>query len=133
MSAILNTKRMAERRLNTLGYETAYEGKSFVPPTGLYLRTQFTIQPPEDPVIGDRYYRERITFQVFVAAKLNEGTGEALEVAEEIRQLFKKGQTFNEAGTNIYVLATPQIAGTVVTVDRLVVPVLIELVAEVFE
>lgn len=133
MSAILDTKRMAERLLNTLSYDIAVENDSFTPvPTETYLRVQFAIRTPEDPVIGDRYYRERITLQVFVCAPLNEGTGEAIEVAEEVRALFFKGQTFIEDATRIYVLNTPRISGNAITTDRLVVPVIIDLVSEVY-
>ena len=132
MSAILNTKRASERRLNTLGLPIAFEGSSFTPPNSLYLRCQFQIRNPDDPVIGDKYYRERIQFQVFVADVLNTGTGNALEKAELVRGLFPKGHTLIESGTRIYVLGTPQISGTIITNDRLVVPVMIDLVAEVY-
>lgn len=136
MSAILNTKKAVERRLAQAfpSIAIAYEGVKFTAPNNaMYLRTQFQIQPPDDPTIGDTYYRERITFQVFVADVLNGGTANALSKADEIRTLFSKGTTVQEAGTNIYVLNTPQIAGAIGTNDRLVVPVLINLVAEIFE
>lgn len=132
MSAILNTKRAVERLVATLGIPVAYEGVSFSPPRELYLRTQLLVRSPEDPVIGDKYYRERITFQVFVADQLNLGTANALNRAEQVRALFPKGLTLMESGTRIYVLGTPQIAGTAVTADRLVVPIMIDLVAEVY-
>jgi hypothetical protein len=132
MSAILDTKRALERRLNTLGYPTAYESSNFTAPESLYLRTQFVINSPEDPVIGDKYYRERITFQVFVADRLNIGTANAFTVAEQIRSLFDKGLVLNEGSTSIYILGTPRVAGSVVTTERLVVPVSIEVLGEVF-
>jgi len=133
-SPILNAKRACERKLNTLvpSLPIAYESAKFDAPQGMYLRTQFVIQTPDDPTIGSKYYRERITFQVFVAAKTNEGTAEAFAVAETIRALFTKGTTMIEGGNNIYVLNTPQISGSVLTTDRLIVPVLINLVVEVF-
>jgi hypothetical protein len=132
MSAILNTKRAAERRLLTLNLPVAFENVDFTPNTGVYLKTQFQIQNPDDPVIGDKYYRERINFQVFVTDDLGKGTANALTVAESIRNLFQKGSFMSEVGTNIYVLDTPRISGSVVTKERLVVPVMIDLVAEVF-
>jgi len=132
MSAILDTKRALERRLNTLGLPTAYESSNFTAPEGLYLRAQLIVNTPEDPVIGDKYYRERITFQVFVADRLNIGTANAFTVAEQIRSLFDKGLVLNEGSTSIYILGTPRVAGSVVTTERLVVPVSIEILAEVF-
>lgn len=136
MSAVLNTKRALERRLSQglTGVSIAYEGVSFTPPNNAtYLRTQFLIAQPDDPTIGDLYYRERITFQVFVVGLSNKGTASALQTAEQVRALFKKGTTLNESGTNIYVLGTPKISGTSVVNDRIIIPVMIEIVAEVYE
>lgn len=132
-SPISSTKRACERRLATISpsLPTAYENVAFTPPTGMYLRTQFTVQDPEDPVYGKGYYRERITFQVFVCEELNKGTSNAQTKAETIRTLFTKGTSFTEDGYVIHVLQTPQIAGSVVTTDRLVIPVLIDLIVEV--
>lgn len=135
MSPILLAKKAAERKLSTLSpaLPTAYEGIKFIPPAGMYLRTQFSIQRPDDPVIGDKYYRERISLQVFVVDILNTGTANAYAKADEIRTLFEKGSTFQEQGTNIYVLSTPQITGAAVASDRLIVPVIVELVVEVYK
>lgn len=132
-SPISSTKRAVERRLNTLSPSVpiAYENVSFIPPTGMYLRTQFTIQNPDDPVYGTGYYREQTTFQVFVCEELNKGTVSAQTKAEAIRTLFTKGTSFIEDGYRIHVLQTPQIAGSIVTSDRLVIPILIGLTVEV--
>lgn len=131
---ILNTKKAAERRLAAMtpNLPTAYESHNFDPPTGMYQRTQFVIRRPEDPVLGTGYHRERIQFQVFVVDKTGEGTGDALQRAELIRQQFAKGTVMIENGTRIHVLSTPQIAGSTVVNSRVVVPVLIDLVAEVY-
>lgn len=131
---ILNTKKAAERRLAAMtpNLPTTYESHNFDPPTGMYQRTQFVIRRPEDPVLGTGYHRERIQFQVFVVDKTGEGTGDALQRAELIRQQFAKGTVMIENGTRIHVLSTPQIAGSTVVNSRVVVPVLIDLVAEVY-
>ena len=132
--AIIETKRAAERHLLALTpvVPTAFEGVSFTTPTGLYQRLQFIIRQPDDPVLGKGYYRERLSMQVFVCAELNKGTAEAIARAELIRNWFAKGTTLQEQNIRIHVLSTPQITGTVVTQDRLVCPVLIELTAEVY-
>lgn len=135
MSAILDTKKAVEKRLKAAFSTTniSWEGISFKPSADLYLRTQFVIRNPDDPVIGDKYYRERISFQVFVCDVQNKGSSNAFSKAEEIRQLFQKGLTLTESQTHIYILNTPRIQGSIVAEDRLIVPVMIELVAEVFE
>lgn len=132
--AIIQVKRAAERKLNALTptVPTAYEGVTFNPPTGLYQRVQFTIQRPDDPVLGTGFYRERMTMQVFIVGASNKGTAEIINRAELVRELFKKGTVFTEDNVHIHVLRTPQIAGTTIASDRIICPVLIELVAEVY-
>ncbi len=132
--AIVEIKRAAERKLSTLlpTNQTAYEGVSFNPPDTIHQRVQFVIQRPEDPVLGTGFYRERVTMQVFVVGQINKGTAEVITRAELIREYFKKGTVLNENNIRIHVLRTPQIAGTNVVSDRIVCPVLIELVAEVY-
>lgn len=133
---IIDTKRAAEKHLKVLEVNTSigWEGVNFDPPVGqLYLRTQFQINSPQDPTISDKYYRERTTFQVFVCDFKNKGTIGALTKAEQIRNHFHKGLTLTEDGTMIHVLSTPQVAGTSVVSDRVIVPVIIELITEVYK
>lgn len=132
MSAILATKKAAEQRLATLGIPTAYENAEFTPVASQeYIRVQFVIQSPDDPVLGDRYYRENIQLQVFVCGLLNKGTASAITTAESIRALFAKGWSTQEGIYRISNFSTPKISGTAKTSDRLVVPLLIDLITEV--
>lgn len=132
--AIIEIKKAAERHLNNLLpiVPIAWEGVSFTPPAGLYERVQFTMQPPEDPVLGTGFHRERITMQVFCLGETNKGTAEVLTRAELIRQHFKKGTVLTEGSVKIHVLTTPQVAGISIVSDKVICPVLIELVAEVY-
>ena len=132
MSAILNTKKACERLLATLGLPTAYENTNFVPPVGLYLRTQFSIGTPLSPTLGSGYVREQITFQVFVCDVLNKGTANALQVAEQIRSLFYQSLSIQEGNNSIHIFEVPRIAGCITATDRLVVPVIIHLATEQF-
>jgi hypothetical protein len=132
--AIIEIKRAAERKLSALtpAISTAWEGVSFDPPAGLYQRVQFTIQSPDDPVLGVGFHRERMTMQVFIVGAANKGTSEVIARAELIRLHFAKGLTLQEGNVKIHVLRTPQIAGTSIASERVVCPVLIELIAEVY-
>lgn len=132
--AIIEIKRAAERKLNALTpvVQTAWEGVSFNPPDGLYQRVQFTIQSPDDPVLGTGFHRERMTMQVFVVGAANKGTSEVINRAELIRNHFAKGLTLQEGNIRIHVLSTPQIAGNTIVSERVICPVLIQLVAEVY-
>lgn len=132
--AIIEIKRAAERKLNALtpSIPTAWEGVSFDPPVGLYQRVQLLIQTPDDPVFGTGFHRERVTLQVFVVGVANKGTSEIINRAELIRNHFAKGLVLDEGNVKIHVLRTPQIAGSTVVSERIICPVLIELVAEVY-
>lgn len=131
--AILETEIAVERYLNLLDpvLPTAYEGVNFTPPTTMYQVIQYSINPPDDPVLGTGYYRERIQLQMFIVGEINQGTGDVISRAELVRNHFKKGTFLSEDGVDIHILRTPQISGTIKTEDRIVVPILIDLVSEV--
>jgi glutamine phosphoribosylpyrophosphate amidotransferase len=136
MSAILNTKRACERALVALlpTIPIAFENVSFNPPTDkLYIRTQFAVRSLTDPVLSSKYYRENISFQVFVIGLPNVGTSAAISVAEQIRNRFDKGTCFTETGMRLMILNTPQISSSGIVENRLVIPVLIDVAAEVFK
>jgi hypothetical protein len=132
--AIIEIKRAAERKLQALtpSIPIAWESVSFEPPVGLYQRVQFTIQTPDDPVLGTGFHRERLQMQVFVIGAGNKGTSEVITHAELIREHFKKGLVLQEGNIKIHVLRTPQVAGTTIASERIVCPVIIQLVAEVY-
>jgi hypothetical protein len=132
--AIIQIKRAAERRLLALTptLATAWEGVSFEPTASIYQRVQFTIQAPEDPVLGVGFHRERVTLQVFIVGSANKGTSEVITQAELVRNHFAKGLVLEEDNVKIHVLKTPQIAGNTIVSERVICPVLIQLVAEVY-
>jgi hypothetical protein len=124
---------------------TAYEAVSFDPTpheAGLYQALQFLPQRPDDPVIGDRYYRERVQMQVFISGPAGQGTAAVGQRAEEVRKYFKKGSVlftetdwyeyFLEPYQNVYILRTPSVNPIGVVQNRVLAVVLIDLVGEVF-
>ena len=134
MSAIITAKKLVETRLKTLSpsLPIAWESVAFTPPSdgSKYLRCTFAISTPDDSCKGDGYYRENIRFNVYVLDKLNIGTVSALTTAEAVRALFAKGSSLEEGTTRVNILTTPHIAGAVVTADRLVSPISINLTVE---
>jgi tRNA/tmRNA/rRNA uracil-C5-methylase (TrmA/RlmC/RlmD family) len=132
--AIIQIKRAAERKLIELSpsFPTAWESVTFNPPDGLYQRVQFTIQAPDDPVLGTGFHRERMQMQVFVVGNANKGTSEVLERIELVRNHFAKGLVLDEDGIKIHVLTTPQITGSSIASERVICAVIIKLVAEVY-
>ena len=134
MPIITDIEKAANRQLATISPSvvTAYEGVKFSPPdNAMYQRVQYTIQQPDDPTFGTGYHRELVQMQVFVVDVLGKGTAAGLARAELIRDKFKKGTTLTEGSIKIYVLSTPQISGSIIASDRLVIPVLVNLTAEV--
>lgn len=132
--SIKKIKKASIDHLNTLSpvLPTSYEGVDFTPPTTIYQIVQFVIQPPDDPVLGTGYYRERLQLQVFISSPGGKGEGESLTRAELVRDKFKKGTTLSIDNILIHVLDTPQIAGNNLVDQRILVPVLINLVAEIY-
>lgn len=135
--AILETKIALETRLATAFPTTkiAYPSVAFTPPIDqTYLRCQMMVGKPDDPVIGVKYRRENITFQVFVVSPYNKGEAEALTIARQIADLYARGTTISpSANILIQTFDSPQIAGSLIVADnRLVVPVIIPVVVQVF-
>lgn len=127
--AILNIKKALEKRLATLApsISTAYEGVSFTPVQGTpYQRCYVVPRRPENPTLGDSYYREVGEFQIFLAYPSNKGSGEVLARAELVQQHFARGTTLTEGGLEINILRTPQISGSAISGDRIIVPVIIQ-------
>ena len=133
MAEILNIKKALERRLEQITpyIPTGYEAVEFNPPSTMYQRCQFVLKPVVDPVFNAGYHREELEFQVFICDIKGKGTGAALARAELLRTTFAKSLSLIEAGIRIYVLQTPQIGSAFIATDRVIVPVIISVVAEV--
>lgn len=132
---ILNIKKAFEKRLATLSpaIATAYEGVSFTPTTAPYQRVMLVPSQPLNPTMGTEHYREVGSFQVFLNYPANKGSGEAIARASQIRTLFKRGTTLIEDSTEVKILTTPKISGNSIVQDRIVFPVIISYIADVFE
>ena len=134
MSVLKTAKKLVENKLKTItpSITIAWENVTYTPPAdgSKYLRCSFIVRQPDDTCIGSDYYRENAVFNIYVMDKLGIGTGGALDTAEAIRSLFSKKTTMQEGNVRIHILKTPHIAGTVVTTDRLVCPISIQLTIE---
>jgi hypothetical protein len=110
---------------------TAFEGVNFDPPDTIYQRVQLLPRRPDDSVLGDAYYRELVDLQVYVSAPKGEGSGEALDQAERLRNTFPRGWHLQVQDVRLNVLRTPQISSTLTLDSRVVVPVFVSFVCEV--
>lgn len=126
--AILEIKKAFEKSLATItpALSTAYESVSFTPVAGTpYQRVQLVPRRPENPTMGDSYYREVGEFQIFLAYPANKGSAEALARAELVQLHFARGTTLIEGSSEVIITRTPQITGSTISGDRIVVPVII--------
>ena len=127
--ALLTIKRAFEKKLAAMtpALSTAYESVSFTPVAGTaYQRVQLMPRRPENPTMGDAYYREVGEFQVFLCYPSNKGLAEALARAELVQQHFARGTTLVEGAYEINIMRTPQITGNAIVADRIIVPVIIQ-------
>lgn len=127
--AILDIKKAFEKKLAqmTPAISTAYESVSFTPVTDVaYQRVQLVPRRPENPTMGDSYYREVGEFQIFLVYPSNKGSAEVLARAELVQQHFARGTTLVEGSTQVIIPSTPQISGSAIMSDRILVPVIVQ-------
>lgn len=113
--------------------DIAIENIQYEPDSDIYMAVQFVVHPPIDPTYGPYYYRENISFHVFVTDSLGVGTVAAENLAEQVRQKFYKGLTIVKGSYRLQILRTPHISGSTITSDRLVIPVMIPVQVEVYK
>lgn len=134
MSTLLNITKGFNKRLASISpsIEIAYEAVSFTPVAGVpYQRVQLIPARPQNPTLGQNYYREKGTYQILLCYPGNLGTTDILDRAELTRSFFKQGTSFTEAGTTVIVVGTPYVGGANIVQDRLVLPIIINYTAEV--
>lgn len=89
---------------------TVHQGESYDPVIGTpYAAIYLLPALPENPTMGDGFYREAGILQVTLNYPAGEGTADATARAEAIRALFRRGATFGYGGTVVQVDRTPAI------------------------
>ena len=102
---------MLESRLNTLtpALATAWENAPYNPVVGTaYQRVYLLFATPENPTMGDDFYREQGIFQINLFYPLQTGTATAATRAEAIKTLFKRGTSITSNGVTVQIEATPE-------------------------
>ena len=131
--SLLNIKIAFEKRLAlmTPPLQTAYESVSFNPTPGIaYQKVQLVPRRTENPTLGDEHYRDTGEFQIFLSYPTNKGTAEIISRADMIKEFFKRGTTLTEGSTTVRILRTPQISGSTVAGDRIILPVIISYISD---
>lgn len=128
-------KRALERRLSTLtpAIPTAYGNAVYKPVANQpYQRVVFVPRNPNNSTLGSDFYLEQGEFQIFLAYPKNAGEADALDRADAIRSLFKRGTFMLEGDVRVHILGTPSVRGSAVIEDRLVIPIIVNFEAEVY-
>lgn len=105
-----------------------WENVSTNPPTdgSLYFLVNLLPATPENPTLGDGFYREIGLMQITICAPIDKGSGKLYTKAEEIRTLFKRGYSFTNSGYTVVVSKTPTIGPGMRQEDRFILPVRIQ-------
>ena len=98
---------------------TQYENVAFTPVAGTPYQKAFLLPAqPENPTMGDAYYREVGVFQVTLCYPINSNAVAVQTRAEAIATHYKRATSMTESGQTVLVLRTPTISPAFITDDR---------------
>lgn len=123
-----------EKKLATIAsnLSTAFENVAFTPVEGTpYQRVRILPAQPENPTLGDGYYREVGFFEIILFYPLNKGRGAAQAKAEAIKSHFYRGLSMTEGGLVVKVMRTPIIGSAIQDDKNYVLPISINYFAEI--
>jgi hypothetical protein len=124
--SIVSVRAALESRLNNMAnpISTAWENAPFTPVAGTpYQAVYLMTATPENPTMGDGFYREQGIFQVSLFYPLQAGPAAAAARAELIRTAFKRGTALTSGAVTVRISRTPEIGQGRVDGDRWHVPV----------
>lgn len=117
----LNIQRAFEVKLAEMlpTLSTQYENTAFLPVANVpYQKAYLLPAQPENPTMGDAYYREVGVFQVTLCYPINTNVVLAKDRAESIKQHFKRATRMTNGGQTVQVIRTPTVSPSFVTDDR---------------
>lgn len=115
-----------ETKLNgmTPALATAWENVKYDPVVGTPYQAAYVMPAsPDNPTLGDGFYRAQGIFQVSLFFPVQAGALTAETRAELIRTTFKRGTTMTSGAVKVVVDRTPEIGQGRVDGDRWMVPV----------
>jgi hypothetical protein len=112
-------------------FPTAWENVNFEPEEWPYQSVAILFAEPENPTMGDDFYRQRGFMQVKLYYPLNVGPGTVEARAELLRTAFKRGLSLEADGVITVIDRTPEIAPGANEADRYVVLVRIRFYANI--
>ena len=114
--------------------KTAFENVAFTPTVGTaYQRSALAPITPENPTLGDGYFREVGFYQVVLSYPKGTGVGNITTMAELVQDYFKRGTTLVEGSDKIIVDRTPQISPVYINDNRAEITIRIRYYSEQFD
>jgi hypothetical protein len=124
--SIINVRAALETKLNgmTPALPTVWENTPYTPVVGTpYQQAWLLPATPDNPTLGDGFYREQGIFQITLMYPLQAGSAAAAARAELIRTTFKRGTSMVSGAVTVRIDKTPEISSGRVDGDRFAVPV----------
>jgi hypothetical protein len=136
VASLKSIKAALEARLVAIAspLPTQWENVVFVPPTdgSAYQAADLLPASPDNPTLGDGFYREIGLLQVTLLYPLNGGSGTAYAKAEAIRDWFPRGLSLSSGGITVKIQRTPAIGPKRIAEDRFILPISVRYYADVF-
>jgi len=136
MASLKSIKAALEARLVAIAspLSTQWENVVYTPPTdgSPYQHVDLMPAPPDNPTLGDGFYRELGLMQITLSYPIGGGSGAIYAKAEAIRDWFPRGLTLTSGGITVHIQRTPAIGPKLPSTDRFVLPVSVRWYADVF-
>ena len=132
--SIVNVRAALETKLNgmTPALPTSWENIPYIPVAGTAYQEAYVLPAtPDNPTLGDGFYREQGIFQITLLYPLQAGTATAAARAQLIRTTFKRGTSMVSGAVTVRVDRTPEISPGRVDGDRFSIPVKIRFFADI--
>lgn len=110
--SVLVVKQLLETAIAAMlpALPTAWQNVPFERPTNApWQKIDLLFAAPENPEMGNSFYREQGVLQVSLFYPFNVGTATGLARAEQIRELFYRGSSFTNGALTVIIAQTPEI------------------------
>ena len=136
MASLKSIKAALEARLVAIAspLPTQWENVVFTPPTdgSPYQHVDILPASPDNPTLGDGFYRELGLMQITLSYPIGGGSGAVYSKAEAIRAWFPRGLSLTSGGITVQIPRTPAIGPKLPSPDRFVLPISVRYYADVF-
>ena len=113
--------------------KTAFENVTFTPKVDQpYQLSRLVPLPVENPTYGDNYNREVGFYQVVLSYPKGKGVGGLADMADKVKDYFKRGTTLVEGSDKIIVDRTPEISPVYINDTRAEITIRIRYYSEQF-